>query len=575
MEELKNWLNANKITFKQIDDEVVEIEELGSMFLADLSGVQSVFKGQEGNLQFNLMESPEVLVEEGIYYVAFKFGHNYYYYDLREKFRFNILKYVGRRQVPQMNVEFVNLGIHTPYELLNGSGDIALWVRKTQYLGQKAIGICDHNTMAATLNLQKECAKAGIGHVFGYSFTLEQAGEKVSMKVYCQSQKGLKNLLRIQKEIMVDSGTNTISLPGLLTHAEGNVLVIGKLGSYWMEKNPDLVMLLEKAFDKIYYQFDVTEYKAERIDVEVLKAAQFFFNNFYVPEANSFLIEPILICDNYYLDRDDARSKIILNKIAAGAAHEQSDEQYFKDTDELYAMFRAIFDETKWNVEVLFRRMCRHTVEIAGKAVAHFETGKMYMPRYIMRPNEITKYGTRHNMFLQLLAEELVAKIPVREHDRYQERLAEEIYIIESTNNVDYFLIQWDMVQEARRRNITIGIGRGSAGGSLVSYLLGIISIDPLQYDLIFSRFLVPERCGLNWIDEISIIGEDIQINPDDIYVEANLNGRICHFHKDAEFTIKRGGALMKVYADQLKSGDDILLDNRDLIWTLNEIGTC
>ena len=485
------------------------------------------------------------------------------------------MKYVGRRQVPQMNVEFVNLGIHTPYELLNGSGDIALWVRKTQYLGQKAIGICDRNTMAATLNLQKECAKAGIGHVFGYSFTLEQAGEKVSMKVYCQSQKGLKNLLRIQKEIMVDSGTNTISLPGLLTHAEGNVLVIGKLGSYWMEKNPDLVMLLEKAFDKIYYQFDVTEYKAERIDVEVLKAAQFFFNNFYVPEANSFLIEPILICDNYYLDRDDARSKIILNKIAAGAAHEQSDEQYFKDTDELYAMFRAIFDETKWNVEVLFRRMCRHTVEIAGKAVAHFETGKMYMPRYIMRPNEITKYGTRHNMFLQLLAEELVAKIPVREHDRYQERLAEEIYIIESTNNVDYFLIQWDMVQEARRRNITIGIGRGSAGGSLVSYLLGIISIDPLQYDLIFSRFLVPERCGLNWIDEISIIGEDIQINPDDIYVEANLNGRICHFHKDAEFTIKRGGALMKVYADQLKSGDDILLDNRDLIWTLNEIGTC
>ena len=104
---------------------------------------------------------------------------------------------------------------------------------------------------------------------------------------------------------------------------------------------------------------------------------------------------------------------------------------------------------------------------------------------------------------------------------------------------------------------------------------MGIISIDPLQYDLIFSRFLVPERCGLNWIDEISIIGEDIRINPGDIYVEVNLNGHICHFYKDAEFTIKRDGKLMKVYADQLQSGDDILLDNRDLIWTLNEIGTC
>ncbi len=63
----------------------------------------------------------------------------------------------------------------------------------------------------------------------------------------------------------------------------------------------------------------------------------------------------------------------------------------------------AIFDETKWNVEVLFKRMCRHTVEIAEKAVASFETGRMYMPQYIMLPDEITKYGTRHNMFCNFL----------------------------------------------------------------------------------------------------------------------------------------------------------------------------
>lgn len=574
MENLQNWLNTNKITHKIIDNEVVDITGFGKMFLADLTGVQSIFKGQE-DLRFNLMESPEVLIEEGIYYVAFPFGRNYFYYDLREKFKFNILKYIGQRQIPKMNVDFVNLGIHTPYELLNGSGDLALWVRKAQYLNQKALGICDRNTMAATLNLQKECAKNGIRHVFGYSFTLEHLEEKVDMKVYCQSQKGLNNLLRIQKEIMVDADTHMITLPGLLSHAEGNILVIGKLSVYWMQQYPHLVALLEKEFDKVYYQFDITEYKAERIDVEVLNAARFFFKKFYVPEADSFLIEPVLICDNFYLDKDDARSKIILNKIASGAAHEQSDEQFFKDTDELYAMFRAIFDETKWNVEVLFKRMCRHTVEIAEKAVASFETGRMYMPQYIMLPDEITKYGTRHNMFLQLLTEGLVLKIPVQEHTRYRERLAEEIYIIESTNNVDYFLIQWDMVREARRRNITTGIGRGSAGGSLVSYLLGIISLDPLQYDLIFSRFLVPERCGLNWIEEISIIGEDIQINPGEVYVEVNLGNRVYHFHKDAEFTIKRHGEVMKVYADQLKVGDDIVFDNRDLLWTLNEIGTC
>ena len=77
-------------------------------------------------------------------------------------------------------------------------------------------------------------------------------------------------------------------------------------------------------------------------------------------------------------------------------------------------------------------------------------------------------------------------RYPPTEHDRYRERLDDEVYIIESTNNVDYFLIQWDMVCEAHRRGIATGIGRGSAGGSLVSYLLGITSIDPLRYGLLF-----------------------------------------------------------------------------------------
>ena len=117
MNELIAWLNANKIAYRQIDDEVVEIEEFGRMLLADLSGVNSIFRGEKDRLQFNLMESPEVLIEEDIFYVAFPFGNNWYYYDLREEFRFNILKYVGRRQPTQLDIPFANLGVHTPYEL--------------------------------------------------------------------------------------------------------------------------------------------------------------------------------------------------------------------------------------------------------------------------------------------------------------------------------------------------------------------------------------------------------------------------------------------------------------------------
>ncbi len=93
MEELTEWLDANKISFKMIDNEVIEIEDFGKMFLADLSGVKSIFKVKDDEVSFNLMEDPSVLMEEDIYYVAFKFGDNWYYYDLREEFKFNILNF--------------------------------------------------------------------------------------------------------------------------------------------------------------------------------------------------------------------------------------------------------------------------------------------------------------------------------------------------------------------------------------------------------------------------------------------------------------------------------------------------
>ena len=572
MEELTEWLDANKISFKKIDSEVIEIEDFGKIFLADLSGVKSIFKVKDDEVSFNLMEDPSVLMEEGIYYVAFKFGDNWYYYDLREEFKFNILKYIGKRQAAKTDISFVNLGVHTPYELLNGSGDLSLWVKKAKYLGHTAIGICDRNTMAATFNLQKECDKAGIKHIFGYSFTLQFYDEKVDMKVYSLSQKGLRNLLRIQKEIMVDSEENVLTPSQLLTHGEGNVLVFGKLSSYWMKKNMNVVKELEKTFDMIFYQVDLSEYKAERIDIEVLNATKFYFDNFFLEDEGVFEVEPILICDNYYLDKDDAKNKIILNKIATKAAHNQSDDQYFKDIDEHLFMFQSIFDSDKWDAEVLLELMCQPTVEIAEKATARFETGEMFMPEYIMLPDEINKYGDRHTMFLELLEEGLTSKIPVEEHERYRKRLEEEIYIIESTNNVDYFLVQWDMVNEARKRGIVTGIGRGSAGGSLVSYLLGIISIDPLKYDLIFSRFLVPERCGLQWNDNTTIIGEDIDVLSGEDYVELELEGRTLKVSRDAEIRVKRDDEEITVYADELRPEDDIIFDNKDLIWTLNEI---
>lgn len=566
MNELILWLEANKIAYKQLDDEVIEIEEFGKLFLADLSGVTSIFKADAEQLKFNLMESPEVLMEEGIYYVVFPFGNNWYYYDLREEFRFNILKYVGKRKPTELKVPFINLGVHTPYELLNGSGDLSLWVRKAQYLGHSAIGICDQNTMAATLNLQKECRAAGIKHVFGYSLTVEHLDEKVEMKVYALSQTGLQNLLRIQKTIMVDSENQTISIDTLNQYGEGNVLVFGKLSGGWLKANRRLIGGFKQSFEQCYFQVDLSEYKADRIDVEVLNSAATFFENFGNPLTLSFEIDPILIVDCYYLDRDDAKNKILLGKVATGAAHRQSDEQYFKDVDEHFAVLKPLFSD-KWDMEELFKKMCLPTVEIAETATAMYETDRNFMPRYDMTYEEQQKYGDRHTMFLSLLEEGFARLVPVDKSEEYRRRLEHEVYILESTDNVDYMLVQYDTVNWARANGILVGCGRGSAGGSLVLYLMGITLIDPIKYNLLFERFLLPERAGL-YPAQVTHLAGEIESS---VFVEVHLeNGKMLRLDKDAQLLVKRGDKEQIVYADELKDGDDLVFNHKDLLFEIN-----
>lgn len=569
MNELIEWLERNKIQYNIIDEEVIEIPGMGQLFFEDTEKINSIFRlNPDGELIFNSVEEPHVLMNEGINFIVFKFGDNWYYTDLRKDFALNILKYVGERQKPIHNVEFVNLGVHTPYELLNGSFMPKEWVKKAQYLGHKALGVCDKNTMASLYAFQRDCEAAGINPVFGYSLTVNDGVTTFGGKVFVQSQKGLRNLLRIQKAIMVDSDDKTIYIEELLNRAEGNVFVFDKYSTEWIDDNlsewvPDFL----RSFDKVFYQVDLSEYKAERIDIRVLESTKAYFHNVEIVSV----IKPILLSDCYYLDKDDAKNKIILNKVAEGTAHEQSDDQYFKDVDEHYAWFEKLFDAERYDIPALFAECCENTIKVASDAVARFDNTRNYMPKYDMTDEEKTKYGTTHNMFNQLLEEGLQRLVPPEKQEQYRKQMEYEKYIIESTNNVDYLLVQYDTVNFCRRNGILVGCGRGSAAGSLLLYLLGITLIDPIKYDLIFERFLLPERAGL-YPAQTTIIGEDIDSTK---YVEVELEGS----HKllidvDAQLIVKRKNEdePIIVYADELQEGDDILFDNKDELFTINEI---
>ena len=567
--ELLEWLDANKIQYEILDDEVVNVEGLGKMYYEDTNLISSIFRTDlQNNVKFNATENIETLYDEEIFYIVFKFGDNWYYYDTRKEFKFNILKYIGTRKKCEHDQPFVNLGVHTPYELLNGSFSIGDWVKKAKYLGQKAIGICDYNTMAGALVLQKECLSAGISPVFGYSLTFTDGVDKVGAKIYCQTQNGLQNLLRIQKAINVDSTDKIIDLVELLNRGEGNIIVFDKYSSVWLHGIGDKINKFLDSFDDCYYQLDLSEFKAERIDIRVLESTKYYFDNLY----DNGTVPPVLISDCYYLDKDDAKNKIILNKIAEGAAHEQSDDQYFKDLDEHWATFEPLFDKDEWeDIEDIFNYACENTVVIADGAKALFETDRNFMPQYDMTDKEKERWGDRHSMFLGLLKEGFDKLVPEEKKEVYKKRLEHEIYVLEATNNVDYMLVQYDTVNWARENGILVGCGRGSAGGCLVLYLLGITLIDPIKYDLIFERFLLPERAGL-YPSDVTVVGDSIESKD---YVEVELNnGQTYKIDKDAQLVVKRDGEdnPIVLYADELQEGDDIQFDNRDVLFTLHEI---
>ena len=566
--DLLDWLNNNKMCFNILDEDVIEIIGFGKMYYEDTGMIKSIFRTDaDNNVKFNTMENIQTLQDEGINYIVFQFGDNWYYYDIRKDFEFQILKYIGKRKEQIHNQEFVNLGVHTPFELLNGIFSLTEWIKKTKHLGQKALGICDYNTMAATLILQKECEVAGIQWIFGYSLTFTDGIEKIDAKIYCQSQQGLQNLLRIQKCINVDSENKIIELQDLLKYGAGNIIVFSKYSSFWLKQVWDSLDMFFEHFDDCFYQLDLSEFKAERIDIKVLDATKYYFDHIYYTGE----LPPVLICDCYYLDKDDAKNKIILNKIAEGAAHEQSDDQYFKDLDEHWQTISSLFDEDKWDVEGIFNWACENTVQIANGAKARYETDRNFMPQYDMTNYEKSKYANRHEMFLSLLKEGFNKLVPKGKEEIYRKQLEHEIYVLESTNNVDYMLVQYDTVNWARENGILVGCGRGSAGGCLVLYLLGITLIDPIKYNLLFERFLLPERAGL-YPSDVTVIGEDINSNQ---YVEVMLeNHKTYKIDKDAQLVVKRMGtdAPIVVYADELQANDDIQFDNRDLLFTLNEI---
>lgn len=499
---LSEWIENNKLSVSESkinDSDIVSIEGVGTFLYVH------PFDGKIIDEDFAFILSDEefdLLDEKKVDYILFEFGKKFYYSSPKQsknryneiiyKPEFNDFKYLGTtKETTEDTFPFVHLGVHSEYEMLNGSGACELWAKKAAFMKVKALGICDKNTMAGVLSFQTACEKKGVKSIIGETVTVaidyseeKQNQETFELKLYVLNYEGWKNLLLINKAINVDyDGFIPDTL--LYTLGKGLCCVVPKESEFNYIKDDKakvikLIAKYKKTFDQVYYQIDTVEYTSQQLFRKHLENI-----DTYIMKYKRF-IKPILINDSYYLDAEEGGLKSLLNKVSGKAAPE-SNNQFFKsfmDTLESYKEWGEVSE--LWDVILSGRH---YAEKLTDKIDFRINTGERKLPHFEVKDVE--------GLFFQELERginERLADKREKEMKKYLDRLETECSVIVPNGLCDYFMILWDIIKWCRDNNILTGPGRGSVCGSLVAYLLYITDVDPLKYGLMFERFLNETR---------------------------------------------------------------------------------
>lgn len=499
---LSEWIENNKLSVSESkinDSDIVSIEGVGTFLYVH------PFDGKIIDEDFAFILSDEefdLLDEKKVDYILFEFGKKFYYSSPKQsknryneiiyKPEFNDFKYLGTtKETTEDTFPFVHLGVHSEYEMLNGSGACELWAKKAAFMKVKALGICDKNTMAGVFSFQTACEKKGVKSIIGETVTVaidyseeKQNQETFELKLYVLNYEGWKNLLLINKAINVDyDGFIPDTL--LYTLGKGLCCVVPKESEFNYIKDDKakvikLIAKYKKTFDQVYYQIDTVEYTSQQLFRKHLENI-----DTYIMKYKRF-IKPILINDSYYLDAEEGGLKSLLNKVSGKAAPE-SNNQFFKsfmDTLESYKEWGEVSE--LWDVILSGRH---YAEKLTDKIDFRINTGERKLPHFEVKDVE--------GLFFQELERginERLGDLPPKKMKEYLKQIETECAVIVPNGLCDYFMILWDIIKWCRDNDINTGPGRGSVCGSLIAYCLHITDVDPLKYGLMFERFLNETR---------------------------------------------------------------------------------
>ena len=394
--------------------------------------------------------------------------------------------------------DFVHLHVHSEYSLLDGANRIKELPKVAKELGMDAIAITDHGVMYGAIEFYKACKEEGIKPIIGCEvyvaprtrFDKESGIDNKynHLILLAKDNQGYKNLSK-----MVSIGFTEgyyykprIDLETLEKYHEGLVCCSACLAGSLpqaildgnMEKAEEIALWYKNLFGEDYYL---------EIQTNTLKE-QALVNQKLVELSRKLNIPLVATNDAHYTRKEDAYNHEVLLCIQTGKKMSDIDRMRFA-TDDFYIKSPEEVKEFFPNLP----EAIKNTVKIAEKCNVEFEFGHTILPNYEV-PAE---FPTHYDYFKKLCDDGIRKKYGENPPKDILDRMEYEFSVIKKMGYVDYFLIVWDFINWAKSNGIPVGPGRGSGAGSIVAYSIGITDIDPIKYNLLFERFLNPERISM------------------------------------------------------------------------------
>ena len=399
-------------------------------------------------------------------------------------------------------MNFTHLHVHTEYSLLDGSNKINEYVSRVKELGMKSAAITDHGVMFGCIDFYKAAKAAGIKPILGCEvyvapgsrFDKEKGKEEdryYHLVLLAETQEGYQNLIKIVSYGFVDGFyyKPRVDMELLEQYHEGIIAlsaclageVARNLARGFYEEGKEAALRYEKIFGKGNFFLELQDHgipEQRQVNHELIRMSR---------ETG---IELVATNDVHYTYSSDAEAHDILLCVQTGKSLKDENrmryeggQYYVKSEEEM----RRLFPYAPEAIE--------NTGKIAERCNVEIEFGVTKLPKFDV-PDGYTAWE-----YLNKLCFEGLDKRYTDNKEELKKRLNYELGVIKDMGYVDYFLIVWDFIRYAREHGIMVGPGRGSAAGSLVSYTLGITKLDPIKYDLLFERFLNPERVSMPDID--------------------------------------------------------------------------